>query len=90
VSRYRTIVSAFFAVVALSTAPAVWACPVCFGDPQSPQTKGMSMAILFLLGITGTVLSGFSALFLYFWKRGRKLEIENTHLVQSMMEASKR
>ena len=68
----------------------VSACPACWGDPESPQTKGMQAAIFFLLGLTGVVLSLFTSLFVYFWKRGKRVAIEQALLVQQMMEASRK
>ncbi|MCH7746480.1 MAG: hypothetical protein IH939_00145 [Acidobacteria bacterium] len=68
--RYiRTVLS----VVALTlAAPRVsWACPVCFGDPNSPMALGASWGILLLLGITAGVLSAFAGFFLYLMKRSR-------------------
>ncbi len=47
------------------------ACPVCFGNPDSPMTKGTTNAIWFLLGIVGVVQAGFIALFFSFWRRAR-------------------
>jgi len=52
-------------------APVANACPVCFGDPNSPMTKGASNGILFLLGIVGFVQLGFVALFFSFWRRAK-------------------
>ncbi len=49
------------------------ACPTCYGDPSSSEVQGMKWAILSLLGITGTVLVGLSALFLYLRKRAIEL-----------------
>lgn len=46
-----------------------FACPSCFGAPDSPQTEAMKWAILSLLGITGTVLVGVGAFFVYLRKR---------------------
>lgn len=48
------------------------ACPVCFGNPDSPMTKGTTNAIWFLLGIVGVVQAGFIALFFSFWRRARE------------------
>jgi len=45
------------------------ACPSCFGDPDSSMTHGMNMAILSLLGITGSVLLGVLGFFVYVWRR---------------------
>ena len=55
---------------ALACVP-VWACSVCGGDPASPLTAGMNMAIVALLVITGGVLSACSAFFLYLRRRAR-------------------
>jgi len=49
-----------------------WTCAVCVGNPDDPQTIGMNQAILGLLAITGVVLTGFSALFITLWRRGRQ------------------
>ena len=57
----------------LTAHPAVvHACAVCVGDPNDPQTKGASAAVLLLMGITGCVLSCFVAFFGYLWWRGRR------------------
>jgi hypothetical protein len=49
------------------------ACPVCYGDPNSPMAKGTSNAIVFLLSVVGFVQIGFVALFWSFWRRARDL-----------------
>lgn len=51
----------------------VTACPTCYGAPGSPMTDGMNMAILSLLGITGGVLTGVVAFFLYMRRRSMML-----------------
>jgi len=40
-------------------------CPSCYGDPNSSATQGMNIAILSLLGVTGSVLGAVLAFFLY-------------------------
>jgi hypothetical protein len=61
-----------FALLAL--APSVSeACSVCFGDGESAQGRAMKAGILVMLGIIGTVLSGFGGLFLYWMSRSRRL-----------------
>ncbi len=47
------------------------ACPVCFGAADSPLTKGMNLAILALLGVTGVVLGAFAVFFLYLMRRSK-------------------
>ena len=57
--------------VLLMTPRLAWACPVCFGDPNSPMAIGASWGILLLLGITAGMLSAFAGFFLYLMKRSR-------------------
>ena len=60
--------------VAMLVPAAANACPVCFGDPNSPMAKSTSNGILFLLGIVGFVQLGFIALFFSFWRRAKALK----------------
>ena len=48
------------------------ACPVCFGAPGDPMTKGVSNGVWVLLGIVGFVQIGFVAMFWSFWRRARE------------------
>ncbi len=50
---------------------AAWACPVCFGDPNSTMAIGASWGIVLLLGVTAGVLAAFAGFFLYLVKRSR-------------------
>lgn len=47
------------------------ACPVCYGDKESAEVEGARWAILFLLGVTGTVLSGVIAFVVHLRRRAR-------------------
>lgn len=58
-------------LILLSVAQSAFACPVCFGDPASPLTKGATNAVWFLLGVIGFVQIGLVALFVTFWRRAR-------------------
>ena len=80
----RWIWRAVPAICYLLSAFAVNACPVCFGNPASPLTKGTSNGILFLLGVIGLVQIGFVALFVTFWRRARSLRRrrESFHLIE--------
>jgi hypothetical protein len=60
-------------VLALFVAPALHACPVCFGDPNSPMVKATNNGMLFMLAVVGFVQLGFLALFYSFWRRSRAL-----------------
>ena len=64
---------ALLIVLALLVAPSLSACPTCYGDPNSPMTKGSDNAILFMLGVIGFVQLGFIGLFVTFWRRARAL-----------------
>ena len=64
--------------VALVAAPrAALACPVCFGQSDSPMAWGTNMAVFFMLGVTGVVLTGFGAFIVYLMRRA-KLHPEGT------------
>jgi hypothetical protein len=70
----RTTPTAVLAALAVTVVPRVLeACPVCFGDPSSPMTKGVDNGVLFLLGVIGFVQIGFVALFIAFWRRAKHL-----------------
>jgi hypothetical protein len=47
------------------------ACPVCFGQNDSPLAKGVNMGIFFMLGIVGLMLGAFAAFFVYLSRRAR-------------------
>jgi len=47
-------------------------CEACRGNPDSSLTEGMNMAIITLLGITGSVLGGFASFFVFLLKRMNK------------------
>lgn len=81
--RHRTLLMATVLIAAMA-APIAHACPVCFGDPNSPMAKSTSNGILFLLGIVGFVQIGFVALFFSFWRRARALKKfrEQFHVVK--------
>jgi len=75
---------ALVATLSLFVAQSAIACPVCFGDPASPLTKGATSAVWFMLGIVGLVQIGFVALFVTLWRRAkanRKFR-EQFHLIE--------
>ena len=51
----------------------IYACAVCYGDPESPMTAGMNNAILVLLGFIGFVLICILSVGIYFYKRAKLL-----------------
>jgi hypothetical protein len=64
-----SLVAAFVVFTALDAS----ACSVCYGNPESPLTKGMQAGIWVLLGCIFTLLSCFAGLFLYWMSRSRRL-----------------
>jgi hypothetical protein len=58
-------------LVIVASPRAALACPVCFGQSDSPLALGTNMAILFMLGVTGSVLAGFAGFIFYLIRRGR-------------------
>jgi hypothetical protein len=50
---------------------AALACPVCFGQNDSPLSWGVYMGIVAMLAVTGGVLVGFASFFLYLVRRTR-------------------
>jgi hypothetical protein len=71
VAATLVLVGALALVVAVEPASA---CTVCFGDPNSAETRGLRGAILFLLVLVGLVQVGFIRLFLGFRRRARALD----------------
>jgi len=61
-----------FITLAVVAVPRVaLACPVCFGQSDSPMAWGTNVAILFMLGVTGAVLAGFGAFIVYLMRRAK-------------------
>ena len=52
----------------VSIAQTALACSVCYGDPNSPLTKGVEAGVLVLLGFVGGILLLLASL-LVFWTR---------------------
>ena len=56
------------------------ACAVCFGDPDSPASKGLTAAVLFLVGVIVVVLAGVA---LFAVSTLRRNERQHEHGAQS-------
>ena len=68
--RFRPVVPLLLALMMLLIgSQRAAACPSCFGAPDAPATHGMNMAIIALLGVTGSVLMALGSLFLRIRKR---------------------
>ena len=50
------------------------ACPVCFGQNDSPLAKAMNLGILAMLVVVAGVLASFASFFIYLSRRARLAE----------------
>jgi len=48
-----------------------FACPICYGDPNSLIAQGVSKGVLALLGVTVVVLAAFASFFIFLIRRAR-------------------
>ena len=66
-------VGATAAAVVLLAPAVTWACPICFGlETGSDEARSLNWAVFTLLGVTGSVLSGFVAFMFHLLKRSRQ------------------
>jgi hypothetical protein len=64
--------------VALVAAPRVaLACPVCFGQNDSPLAVAMNQGILMMLGVVAVVLGAFASFFIVLIRRASRAEQVN-------------
>ena len=82
-ARLFSLIALMGAALLLWTPQRAWACPVCFGDPNSPMAIGASWGIALLLGVTLGVLAVFAGFFLYLLKRSRMALGERIELSRS-------
>jgi hypothetical protein len=68
------LAAAMVAVAVVALAEPASACTVCFGDPNSAETRGLRGAIVFLLVLVGLVQVGFLRLFWVFRRRAKSLD----------------
>ena len=55
----------------LAVPRAALACPVCFGQSDSPMAQGVNMGIYFLLAVVVGVLAAFASFFVYLARRAK-------------------
>jgi hypothetical protein len=60
-------------IALLAAQRAAFACPVCFGENDSPMALAMNMGILFMLIIVAGVLGAFASFFIYLIRRARRV-----------------
>jgi hypothetical protein len=66
-----TMRGTIFTLVMLMAPRAALACPVCFGQSDSPLAKAMNLGILAMLVVVAGVLASFASFFIYLSRRAR-------------------
>ena len=64
---------ALISIVLLGVPQIALACPVCFGNPNSAQTKGAQAGVLALLIVTIAMLASFGGFFFIYLRRRIRL-----------------
>jgi hypothetical protein len=52
----------------------VFACPVCFGQSDSPMASATNAGIWLMLSVVAVMLSGFASFFIYLSRRMKRLQ----------------
>ena len=68
----------FLTVLVLAVPRVALACPVCFGQSDSPMALATNMGIFFMLGVTVSVLAAFAYFFIYLMRRAKLASGENS------------
>ena len=72
--RKRFLLRVFVASWLLLAAPrAALACPVCFGDANSPLTIATNMGIIAMLVVVAGMIGAFATFFIYLNRRARRV-----------------
>jgi len=58
-------------LMALTVPRLALACPVCFGQNDSPLAAAMNNGIVLMLGVIVAVLAAFASFFIYLMRRAR-------------------
>jgi hypothetical protein len=73
----RWVGRALLAALVLAVPRVALACPVCFGQSDSPMAQGVNMGIYFLLAVVAGVLAAFASFFIYLARRAKTFAPEN-------------
>ena len=69
--RARNAIRAAATIAGVAAPRVAFACPVCFGQSDSPLAQGVNMGVLFLLGTITAVLIGFAGFMVYLARRAK-------------------
>lgn len=64
---------AILTTLAIAAPRAALACPVCFGQSDSPMAAATNAGIWLMLGVVAVMLSGFASFFFYLSRRMKRL-----------------
>jgi hypothetical protein len=64
---------ALFIFAMLAAPRAALACPVCFGNSDSPMAIATNTGVLFMLGVVAVVLGAFASFFIYLIRRANRV-----------------
>jgi hypothetical protein len=67
----RTVRTALATLTLLLAPRLALACPVCFGQTDSPLAAAMNTGIIFMLVVVAGMLACFAAFFIYLMRRAR-------------------
>jgi hypothetical protein len=62
-----------FTLGAIAAPRAAMACPVCFGNSDSPLAIATNMGIIAMLIVVAGVLGGFATFFIYLSRRAKRI-----------------
>jgi hypothetical protein len=62
-----------FTVALLAAPRAALACPVCFGDANSPLTIATNMGIIAMLVVVAGMIGAFATFFIYLNRRAKRV-----------------
>jgi hypothetical protein len=89
VRALQNAVRAAATIALVAAAPRVaLACPVCFGQSDSPLAKGVNMGVLFLLGTITAVLIGFASFMIYLARRAKVFAGDDIQNIDSVRETA--
>jgi hypothetical protein len=58
-------------LVLLATPRVLFACPVCFGQNDSPLASAINLGVIAMLGVVAAVLTAFASFMIYLARRAR-------------------
>jgi len=73
IRRFR-FTAGLLAALILAAPRAALACPVCFGQSDSPLAWAVNMGVFVMLGFVAVVLAAFASFFVYLARRARRFE----------------